>query len=1294
VPETLEDRMLPTVVFDPQFPKESVSSPPYTILNKPTVYLIFWGKAWAPKQPLGPAAVTKLRNDATAVLNSSYFGGFVGYGNVGTVTYGGSWTDSTSDPPAGFNVGTSGAITAEQTEISKAWSNHPGWLPTASSIYVVIPAGGSSGYNSPGSVTYNNQVYSNVNVCSVGGASDPTKGSTVDDWFTQTFSHELAERMTAPGSKGVTVSYSTDPSFPASLKNGNQISDGEQEPSGQPHYGYRLKALDADGQTISVKVQSFWSEATPDSTGGAGAFIVPDGNAQSVYLQPIWDKTKSPPGFTGTYNLLIEGNPHLDNSISVSSLDDQVHVVLNGETFFFGQMVDGSHINQITIAPGPGANSINIQSLGANQTVFVESGSSFSGFGNADDTVTIGNKGDMSGMLGTVYVSNNSATPEKSLTIDDSHDSQPNSQTVTLGPFTGKNPNGLRNPYAVQFAGLGTVVYAPSQIAGVTVDGGPNGNTFNVQGTAANLTTTINGGFGGDTVNVTPQGQNLEAILGTLNVKGPFIANTNLVIDDQANSSTIGGSSTYEVDSNVVYRNNTTSTHVPIYYSNLSTLTLNVGQRRANTINVESTASSDITTINAGAAGDTVNVAPQSHNLESIRGGLNINGPSAANTSLVIDDQSNSYTIYGSHTYEVKNNAVSRNNTTFTFNTSVLPWSVPIDYSRIASLTLNVGQQANTVNVDSTAAGATTTVKTGSVGDTVNVGGSTHTLDPIQGTVNIQGGSGHNTLNIDDASNNNSEVYTVQITQFTRSPWVVGQASGSPTQTINYSQMAYLNVRGGTNVDSWGAYSTASGTTTSLYSNSGAPFTGNKFWVENLSGTLDGILGPLVLHAGHAADILLVHDNMNSASHTYTLSTGEIQRDGMANITYDPGFVYAAVYAANSPFGHPTPNTINLLSLGPISMPIVAGAGDTVNVGQSHSMARILGTPILSGQPKQVVFDDTADPQYGRTIIFNNDGYEWGISGLAPGRIYFGLNGPSSAKILGGSPAPGFHLGNTYNIQSFLPGLNLSIEGGTGNDAFLVQSPAPAGTSVSLIGNVGNDTLFGPNVNATWSITNTNAGNVAGVSFSNMPNLTGGKGVDVFKFSNGKGVAGTINGGGGGDWLDYASYATPVTVNLAAGTATGVGDGVTNVPNVRGGQGGNVLTGNALGNILIGGAGANTINGGSGRSILISDEGLATVKGGSADDIVIGGYTNYDASSLANDLALEAILAEWQSSDSYLTRISRIKAGLPGGYALVWGTTVHDTGKADSLTGGGGMSWFFEGPLDTVTDHQAGEQIN
>ena len=45
--------------------------------------------------------------------------------------------------------------------------------------------------------------------------------------------------------------------------------------------------------------------------------------------------------------------------------------------------------------------------------------------------------------------------------------------------------------------------------------------------------------------------------------------------------------------------------------------------------------------------------------------------------------------------------------------------------------------------------------------------------------------------------------------------------------------------------------------------------------------------------------------------------------------------------------------------------------------------------------------------------------------------------------------------------------------------------------------------------------------------------------------------------------------------------------------------------------------------------------------GGNNDDILITGYTIYDA----NDIALRAILAEWTSSHDYLTRTRNLSNG-------------------------------------------------
>jgi hypothetical protein len=81
-----------------------------------------------------------------------------------------------------------------------------------------------------------------------------------------------------------------------------------------------------------------------------------------------------------------------------------------------------------------------------------------------------------------------------------------------------------------------------------------------------------------------------------------------------------------------------------------------------------------------------------------------------------------------------------------------------------------------------------------------------------------------------------------------------------------------------------------------------------------------------------------------------------------------------------------------------------------------------------------------------------------------------------------------------------------------------------------------------------------------------------------------------------------------------------------------------------------------------------------------------------------------SILAEWQSSDSYATRITALKTGsggldLNGSNTLVLGTTVKDDGSFNTLIGGpafipGDLDWFFKGVHDTLVNQEAGEQVN
>jgi Ca2+-binding RTX toxin-like protein len=139
------------------------------------------------------------------------------------------------------------------------------------------------------------------------------------------------------------------------------------------------------------------------------------------------------------------------------------------------------------------------------------------------------------------------------------------------------------------------------------------------------------------------------------------------------------------------------------------------------------------------------------------------------------------------------------------------------------------------------------------------------------------------------------------------------------------------------------------------------------------------------------------------------------------------------------------------------------------------------------------------------------------------------------------------------------------------------------------------------------------------------------------------------------------------------------------------GSGGDKISaaGSAANNILSGHGSNEVLTGGQGRDLLIGGTGAATLNAGAQDDILIGGWTNYDISSsvLTYDqklAALDAIMAEWGSADSYATRLSVL-----GPYLNT--STVHDNyangvAVADILAGNSKANdWFFAGVNDQVT---------
>jgi len=201
-------------------------------------------------------------------------------------------------------------------------------------------------------------------------------------------------------------------------------------------------------------------------------------------------------------------------------------------------------------------------------------------------------------------------------------------------------------------------------------------------------------------------------------------------------------------------------------------------------------------------------------------------------------------------------------------------------------------------------------------------------------------------------------------------------------------------------------------------------------------------------------------------------------------------------------------------------------------------------------------------------------------------------------------------------------------------------------------------------------------------AFSNVGTLVGGQGSDLFSF----GVAGTLSGRlyglGGSDTVDYYAFTTGVTVNLPAGTATGVAGTISGIENLHGGagddvligdNGNNVLIGYGGNDILVGNGGVDLFIGGAGRDIEIGGDGVDVLIGGPEEDLLIGGRTTIDA----NVTALKQWLAQW--ADTGLAYAGRVAAMRPSVLA-----SAIDDGSVDFLAGGAALDWYVAGQNDSL----------
>ena len=301
--------------------------------------------------------------------------------------------------------------------------------------------------------------------------------------------------------------------------------------------------------------------------------------------------------------------------------------------------------------------------------------------------------------------------------------------------------------------------------------------------------------------------------------------------------------------------------------------------------------------------------------------------------------------------------------------------------------------------------------------------------------------------------------------------------------------------------------------------------------------TFDPATGLLVITGSTADDTISIAPTADHSSAEVTINSVVISNTVPVG---DVKQIQVAGLAGNDTisFSDPVPDFANLQS-----MRVDGGDGnDTFNAQTS---------------PAGVTYDGGAGVD---ALQGPNTPNTWNIVVVNGGNLNGTLTFGNVENLTGGTDTDVFKLSNGKTIAD-------NIDGGDGADVLsyasyvtpvvfnLKSNPGTGlngiGTGVGGLLNVeqiqggsASDTLVGYNAASTWSVTGLNSGsvNAPGVgtmAFSSFENLTGGSSTDYFKFADQAGITGKLDGGAGGNTIDFSAYASSVTFNLQAKTFAG-----------------------------------------------------------------------------------------------------------------------------------------------------------
>jgi len=297
-----------------------------------------------------------------------------------------------------------------------------------------------------------------------------------------------------------------------------------------------------------------------------------------------------------------------------------------------------------------------------------------------------------------------------------------------------------------------------------------------------------------------------------------------------------------------------------------------------------------------------------------------------------------------------------------------------------------------------------------------------------------------------------------------------------------------------------------------------------------------------------------------------------------------------------------------------------------------------------------------------------------------------GLSGVVNIQdILGGS-ADDTLIGNSDDNILTGNGGSDYLQGGSGDDTYKFGNSYGLNDQIIELANGGGDTLDFSAVTDDLTfllgsvVVTDGEGNTATHSADNIEHLIGGSGDDTVIFSA-DGVslaagAGSIDGGGGTNTIDYGVYNSNVIVDLAAGLATGTG-GIANFQNVIGGEGHDQLTGNTENNILTG-------NGGDDSYYFADNYGVDTIieiaGGGLLDAMDFSALTVALTFTLGSVIVTDGAGSKTTHSADFIERLIGGQADDSFVFSL---DGVEFAGSTGTIAGGGGSNTLDYSAYDT-----------